>query len=129
VLIVCHGNVMEGFRLLLERMTQFHWLKLRDSKSSFDKIHNCQILWYSRRNPNSGHVHGQLSWLRSICPWDVTRSRNSWERLTRPTYANHQLLEVVHTIPQLVNNDRDPEEEERAQTEIASESFQALPDC
>ena len=28
-----------------------HWVKLRDSGDPKDKIHNCQIFWYSRRNP------------------------------------------------------------------------------
>jgi NAD+ kinase len=47
-MIVCHGEVMWGFRLRLERLTHNKFRALeRDPEQ---KIHNCQILHYTRRN-------------------------------------------------------------------------------
>merc|ERR1712110_361787 len=30
VIVVCHGNIMEGFRIILEKLTQHSWIRLRD---------------------------------------------------------------------------------------------------
>jgi len=104
VIVVCHGNIMEGFRLLLEGITQFQWLKLKESKNPYDHIHNCQIFWYSRRAPTNYKVHYKVSYVKRICPWKPEKSKNEWERIDRPLFTAKDLLKVVHSIPQLVNN-------------------------
>ena len=127
VLVVCHGNIMEGFRILLENLTQQRWMELNDSSDPRDKIHNCQIFWYSRRNPNNNHIHGSSKWVRSICPWNSEISYNSWERLERPNFSNEKLLERVQTIPQLVNND-DDRDDAADHTNVGVSSYQTLPE-
>jgi len=104
VLVVCHGNIMEGFRLLIERLTQFQWLKVNASADPYDKIHNCQIFWYSRRTPTNYRVHTNTSWVKRICPWKPEKSKNQWEEIKVPSFSSENLLEIVNTIPQLVNN-------------------------
>lgn len=111
VIVVCHGNIMEGFRILLEKLTQWEWIKLRDSGDPRDKIHNCQILWYSRRDPETNRVRSNIKYMRSICPYDLTKSRFVWEKIETPSFSNQDLQDRVQTIPQLVN--RKPEDEDR----------------
>ena len=128
VIVVCHGNIMEGFRILLEKLTQPKWIKLRDSSDPKDKIHNCQIFWYSRRDPNTNRVRSNIKFLRSICPWDLSRSRNTWERIDQPSFTNKDLLDHVNTIPQLVN--RKPEDDITGNKveEDTSTCFQNIPE-
>jgi len=121
VLVVCHGNIMEGFRILLERITQDKWIQLRDSKDPTDKIHNCQIFWYSRRNPETRHIHGSSKWIKSICPWNTKLSTNKWERIERPNFTNEDLMKRVNTIPQLVNTDSNIDKNEN--DEIATDNY------
>jgi NAD+ kinase len=102
VLIVCHGEVMWAFRVRLERMSQHRYQELDYSNDPFHKIHNCQILHYTRRDPATGLTAPHLKWMRSVCPWDLTRSHNEWEVLERVGYANEDLLAVVERTPPLI---------------------------
>jgi len=117
VLVVCHCNILEAFRILLEKLTQNQWMLLRNSNNPFDRIHKSQIFWYSRRNPETHRVHGNMNWVQSICPWDVSRSRNEWETITRPSFSSRDLLDHVNAIPQLVNNEEELEHTEEQDTE------------
>eukprot|EP00013_Stygamoeba_regulata_P029115 CAMPEP_0177655688 /NCGR_PEP_ID=MMETSP0447-20121125/15118_1 /TAXON_ID=0 /ORGANISM="Stygamoeba regulata, Strain BSH-02190019" /LENGTH=340 /DNA_ID=CAMNT_0019159659 /DNA_START=94 /DNA_END=1116 /DNA_ORIENTATION=+ len=107
VLVVCHGNMMKGFRVRLERMSQTAYREFEE-RSSVDpklKMHNCQIMHYSRRDPITGRVYPELRWKRSVCPWDASKSTNEWEEITRPHFSNAALLDAVSHIPQILNTD------------------------
>jgi broad specificity phosphatase PhoE len=58
VLVVCHGEVMWGYMQRLERLLPQEWAERHGSKSW--RIHNCQILHYSRRDPESGEPSKRL---------------------------------------------------------------------
>jgi len=118
---------MEGFRILLDQLTQHKWIQLRDSSDPRDKIHNCQIFWYSRRNPNNLHIHGSSKWVKSICPWNLELSYNEWERVERPKFTNDMLLDRVQSIPQLVNNDEKDKDIQAQPDEVGIASYQTLP--
>lgn len=101
VILVCHGEVMWGFRVRIERMPPDEYKRLDKSTNSFDSIHNCQILHYSRRNPHTNEIEPYLNWLRSICPTDLTRSSNEWQKIIRPVYSNQDLKTAIEKIPNL----------------------------
>ncbi|ELR18230.1 phosphoglycerate mutase family protein [Acanthamoeba castellanii str. Neff] len=102
VLLVCHGNIMWGFRITLENIKQAEFLRMIQDPQ--EKIHNCQILHYSRRNPYNGIVESDINWMRSICPWDEKPDHSTWHRIVRRTFNNTDLLGLVAHIPQAVNN-------------------------
>eukprot|EP01079_Euglenida_sp_SAG-EU17-18_P010655 gene10655-1937_t len=64
VLIVCHGNVMNAFRIRMENIQQlnFHTMLAEHPMS------NCHILHYTRRCPDTGSINSQFKWLRSMSP-------------------------------------------------------------
>jgi NAD+ kinase len=101
VLIVCHGEVMWGFRVRLERMSQERYRELDQSREPQVKIHNCQVLHYTRRDPTTGVLGAHLNWVRSVCPWDSTLSSNEWQGIRRPSYANDDLRAVAEKSPRL----------------------------
>jgi broad specificity phosphatase PhoE len=103
VLIVGHGEVMWTFRIRLERMSQHRYLQKERSDDPLDHIHNCQIIHYTRRDPGTGQLGPFLNWMRSVCPWDSTRSRNQWEAIERPLYSTSDLSAVIEGYPRLVN--------------------------
>lgn len=104
VVIVCHGEWMWAWRVLTERMSRERYLELHHSRDPLDRIHNCQILHYTRTDPVSGEDAPYYKWMRSICPWNTALSRNVWETITRPVYTNEELLERVHRIPRIIEN-------------------------
>jgi NAD+ kinase len=104
VILVCHGETMWCFRVRLERMTQERFSELDRSKDPHDRINNCQILWYSRRNPETGEIAPYLAWMKSVCPSDLSRSRNEWEKIERPRFGNADLLAEVERAPRILND-------------------------
>ncbi len=103
VLVVCHGEVMWGFRVRLERMSQTKFRELDLSTDPRDRIHNCQVLHYTRCNPDSGELLPYLSWVRSVNPFDPTLSSNEWRAIQRQRYTNSDLLNRVAIVPQIIS--------------------------
>ena len=68
VIIVCHGEVMWAFRVRIERMSQEKFKELNLSDDPNDRIHNCQILHYTRRDPNEHKLTEHANWMRMIRP-------------------------------------------------------------
>jgi len=104
VLVVCHGNIMVGFRVRLERMSQVLYEDWQKGKSPKQKFHNCQILHYSRRNPETGRVGTSINWVRSICPWDTNLSSNEWRSINRPVFNNSDLYDMVSRVKPIVTH-------------------------
>lgn len=105
VLWVCHGEVMWGMRFLLERMTQPEWCALDASKDPHDRINNCQVLHYTRRDPETGELSPHLSWWRSVLPENPALSTNEWKGIPRFTYSNEDLLAEVALTERMINSD------------------------
>lgn len=102
VIVVCHGEVMWANRVLLERMTQPRYRELDKSEHPFDHIHNGQVLHYTRRNPETQELAQKLSWMRSVCPTNLSLSSNNWQEIRRPTFTDADLLAEVERIPRLI---------------------------
>lgn len=99
VILVCHGEVMWAFRVLLERMPQQRFRELHLSSNPLDRLHNCQVLHYTRRNPATGRVDRHANWMRSIRPADDPVWQSGWQEIERPRYSNADLLQVVEGYP------------------------------
>jgi len=103
VIIVCHGGIMLSIKVRLERMTQDRFYNLEQSRDSFDQIHNCQILHYTRRDPETGRLAKYANWVRSVCPWDMSLSWNDWMEIQRKKYTNKELLAEIEKVPRILS--------------------------
>lgn len=101
-ILVTHEDVMWAARFMLERMTQEQWRGLLLSGDPCDKIHNGQVLHYTRRDPLSGGCSDTFSWVRSACPSDRARGREEWRRIEPARFTNDELLEDVGAVERLV---------------------------
>jgi len=108
-LAVVHGTTLKAARLRIERLKQEEWHKL--DTDPYYVAHNCQIVHYSRRNPNDGSVHRDLCWVRTICPWNISKCPTDWRRIKPPSYNATQLLRYVEMAPRIIDNspDDDPD--------------------
>jgi NAD+ kinase len=104
VVIVAHGETMWCFRLLLERLSEERYNELDASHDPMDRIHNCQILHYTRRVPGQEINSTSYSHMRSICPWDTQLSSNEWMPIVRLRYTSQDLLEIVSKTERLVRS-------------------------
>eukprot|EP01095_Lingulamoeba_sp_RSL-Kostka_P008511 TRINITY_DN2868_c0_g1_i1.p1 TRINITY_DN2868_c0_g1~~TRINITY_DN2868_c0_g1_i1.p1 ORF type:complete len:412 (+),score=146.55 TRINITY_DN2868_c0_g1_i1:41-1237(+) len=110
VIVVCHGNIMEAFRLRLERMSQYQYRQYKADQANdpTKKIKNCEIFWYSRRNPNSLKIEDTIRFKWSKFIWPINQSSEGWKKISRISFNNKDLLDQITEIPQLVdNNERD----------------------
>lgn len=104
VIIVCHGEMMWAFAVRIERMSQQRYLALHLSNDPHDHFHNAQILQYTRQSPanQNEELSPYLDWQRTICPWDMTRSSNEWQRVIRPRYTREDLHKLFESVPRLI---------------------------
>lgn len=105
VIIVCHGEVMWAFRILLERMSQERFKELHLSKLHEDRIYNCQVLHYTRRDPATGALDDKhANWMRAVRAGTPDIWTTGWQKIDRKRYTNDELAEIVKqypTIPEL----------------------------
>jgi NAD+ kinase len=102
VIVVCHGEVMWVMRVRLERMSQRRFRELELSTDPRDRVHNCQILHYTRMDPGTGRLLPYYDWMRSVCPWDDERSSNTWCAIERPKATNDDLAAEVRAITRMI---------------------------
>jgi broad specificity phosphatase PhoE len=96
VVAVTHGEAMWAFRLVLERISDERFVAMDADPA--EKIHNCEVLDYSRVDPVTGEVAPRLAWLRRAHPeLDVDSGElrmvvGDWARFDTVTYSNEELL-------------------------------------
>lgn len=101
-ILVTHEDVMWAARFILEGLTQDAWRDILLSDDPRVKIHNGQVLHYTRRNPETGELGLRMDWVRSVCPWDPSRSSDEWKRIEPPRFSNDDLLASVGAVERLV---------------------------
>jgi len=104
VAMVCHGHVMRALQLELLQLGHDDFLRLDGSDEPKDKIHNCQVMWYTRRNPDDGRVQGpRLYAWRSLSPWHLRRKTDTgWVKIERKRLTNDELRKDVDRYPRHV---------------------------
>jgi len=102
LVVVCHGTTLKAARLRLEKLKQEEWHKL--NHDPYLVAHNCQIVHYSRRDPEDGSVHRHLQWVRSVCPWDLSKTPTNWRHINDVKFSSPELLRFVELTPKLIDN-------------------------
>jgi broad specificity phosphatase PhoE len=102
-ILVAHGGTLSVGRVILERLQIPEWLA-QDEDPAYN-INNTQILTYTRDDPETGEDAGKLQWMRSICPWDESKSwfGGRWVKLVLDRkLTNEQLLAKAELYPPLL---------------------------
>lgn len=94
-LLVCHGEVIEAFRVLLERTSDEQFTAM----SADTHVANCAVVHYTRVDPVSGDVAPYMRWVRVSQPWDPV-DVGQWREIVRRRYSNDELLQMAHRAPQ-----------------------------
>lgn len=94
VIIVCHGHVMRGFRIMLERLSLQKSNELLTSQEEWARIPNCSILHYTRENPNdkNAELSNRLDWVRMIRPAGGGNLEDAFTKIERKKYTNEELF-------------------------------------
>lgn len=104
VIIVCHGMVMWAFVIRLERLTPEEFLNSKRYGLPASRIHNCQIVHYTRRDPVLTRATARVNWVRSVCPWDESLGSRRFRSIERPEpFSNEDLLRKVEQCQRIVS--------------------------
>lgn len=125
-IVVCHGEVMWAFRLRFERLSQLTYREMEAASSPWERIHNAQVLWYTRRDPHSGEIQPFFRWKRSVCPWDLTRSSNEWEEISRVEHTNESLTAHVNRVKRIYGHEKSKRAIEREKNLLEEQAAENL---
>lgn len=104
-LVVCHGEVMWAFRIVLENLSVRRFKELHFSKHDLDKMWNCQMLHYTWQTPVGVVQTPKGLWRRMIRPTAEPALVTDWEEILPVTYTNEQLLVEVERHPRHFTNE------------------------
>lgn len=103
VILITHKQFILALMMLLQRIPPEEFLKQLSSDDPHFKVHNGQILHWTRVNPaDPQDIRPYYMWVRSICPWDQSRSSNEWRAIERRRFSNAALLESIEIAPLLI---------------------------
>ncbi len=105
VVIVCHGHVMRAFQIELEDLKHDDFIDLECEKARDleKKIHNAQIIWYSRRSPATGNLsEPHFVAVRSVCPW-MSGGDFGWRSLERKRFSDDDLKREVENYRRFIS--------------------------
>jgi broad specificity phosphatase PhoE len=104
VVIVTHGEWITACRAEIEHLCPDQYYNML-CNSPDDDIKNCQIIHYSRVNPNTGEELKRYEWMYTINP-SRGKTEIKWryigDRIIK--YSNQDLLDRVNKIERQVNN-------------------------
>ena len=74
VLVVCHGETMWAFRILLEGISENDFSKIYASHQPEHLLYNCHILHYHRKQTADRFLK-----LRSVCAYNPEQYDSGWQ--------------------------------------------------
>lgn len=103
VLAVTHGEFMWATRLVLERLDDDEFVHCTQDPEQ--RIGNCEVLHYTRIDPETGRVSGRLEWLRRARPvatddgagWVMQVA--PWQHIAYRLYLNDALADEPDDRP------------------------------
>lgn len=79
-LVVSHGRHIRSNQLSIEGIDPLKWHDYEGR--SENEIKNCQVVLYSRRNPETGAESPTYRWTSSTCPWETPDQPPQWREFS-----------------------------------------------
>lgn len=100
IIAVSHGHTMRALQVEIEALDHDDFIRLQGSKKHEDKIRNCQVMWYTRRDPDTGFLADHFVSVRSISPSED--KDYGWRRILRRKFTNDDLRAEVDRHPRFI---------------------------
>lgn len=103
-IIVCHEEILWAFRIMIEKLRQSDFIELFNSTEPENKMVNCQIFHYTRKDPKTGLVLPYINWVRTVDPVNgefETDWREIFPKMAR--FTNEELLEIAEKFERTIN--------------------------
>lgn len=101
VIVVTHGHVLRSFRIRLEKMNHNEIEELYKEENK--TILNTQIIYYSRKNPNTNEISSNLKYRKMVCPWNLEEYNEDWVTLKKNNLlSNQDLLDSIQDVKHIL---------------------------
>lgn len=101
VIAVTHGEWIWAARLVLEYMFNEDWDVTKADPT--EKIHNCQVVHYTRLDPQTGQQAPFLKWMRSVNPYRE-ETEGTWRELSRRTLTSEEMIRRAEQLPRMISD-------------------------
>jgi broad specificity phosphatase PhoE len=100
MLVVCHGEVMKAFRIILLGLTPSEYAEMEFSKDPLKRIHNCQVDHYTRQDPNftTPELSKRLNWLQVYRPTETSIAVIPWKEIPSRRFASFELKQLANQM-------------------------------
>jgi NAD+ kinase len=110
VIVVCHSETMWAFRILIEKLSrsEYNFLQNDFNPREYTKYyhnHNGQVIHYSRRDKSIGKLYSDWSVVRTIYPYDMSKTPGSWRSLRILKYDNTGLLTIANKNDRMIDDE------------------------
>jgi broad specificity phosphatase PhoE len=95
VAVCFHGEGMDVAQVYYEGISLEEYADRKRSKNPHDKIHNCQIIHYTREVEGSQELTPFFNRVRSVCPWNMELSSNIWRPIKSHLLDHQELIDLV----------------------------------
>ncbi len=96
VISVGHGRTIQALRALIEDMPFWEYELRERSHDPDHQVQNAHIFQYTRVNPSDHtHIVSQFGWIRSVCPWNETKTDPRWRAILSRGYDAKDLLKIA----------------------------------
>jgi broad specificity phosphatase PhoE len=103
VIVVCHATTIRSFMIRLENLPYRDLYQVE--KNPDLTVKNCEVVWYSRKDPRTGKTTPDISWKTMVVPYEtpsVSKEKLKWKRVFRPSFSSSDLLKEVEEKSKLM---------------------------
>lgn len=99
VIAVTHGEFIKTVRMVIERWSDEKFREMEEDESQI--LHNCVMVHYTRRNPETQEIADSIQWMRRSHPYENASgemgiAEGEWEKIEIPEkFTNAELLELA----------------------------------
>lgn len=105
IIAVCHGEIVKNLRMILLGLTPMEYADMEFSRDSKERIHNCQIDHYTRRDPKTLELSDRLEWFRFYRPsGNENEVFGEWRHISRKRFSSHELLQMAGKLSSPFND-------------------------
>lgn len=106
IIAVSHGRTIRILHAIIEHIPFWVFEQREREFHPNHVVHNAHIFHYTCVDPEDAeHRLDQFGWMRSICPWDLSKTDTRWRRIERPRYRSEDLLAIAERFPRLISSD------------------------
>lgn len=109
LLCITHREALWAVRTIFEHLPRDAFETMYRSRAPEDRIWNCELFHYSRRDPVTGALSPTFDWMRRVRVHETSSVQDTgWTSIARKRYTNDELLALAAEHSSITEPDTTP---------------------